>query len=112
MVKTTIVSFKNGAIPLYYMAQMARDKMHALVYVQMSEVDRFMTRLNLSFESTLFYLDVEGERTLVFPRQLSCHPSSSFVVKVRYSYGASRIIEFHSNELCKGYSCSDSHSIL
>ena len=83
-----------------------------LVYVPMSEVDRFMTRLNLSFESTLFYLDVEGERTLVFPRQLSCHPSSSFVVKVRYSYGASRIIEFHSNELCKGYSCSDSHSIL
>ena len=60
MVKTTIVSFKNGAIPLYYMVQMARDKMHALVYVQMSEVDRFMTRLNLSFESTLFYLDIEG----------------------------------------------------
>ena len=60
MVKTTIVSFKNGAIPLYYMVQMARDKMHALVYVQMSEVDRFMTRLNLSFESTLSYLDIEG----------------------------------------------------
>ena len=60
MVKATIVSFKNGAIPLYYMVQMERDKMHALVYVQMSEVDRFMTRLNLSFESTLSYLDIEG----------------------------------------------------
>ena len=31
-----------------------------LVYVPMSEVDRFMTRLNLSFESTLSYLDIEG----------------------------------------------------
>ena len=104
---------KNGAIPgvLYGPDGKGHDE-RVLVYVPMSEVDRFMTRLNLSFESTLFYLDVEGERTLVFPRQLSCHPSSSFVVKVRYSYGASRIIEFHSNELCKGYSCSDSHSIL
>ena len=102
MVKTTIVSFKNGAIPLYYMVQMARDKMHALVYVQMSEVDRFMTRLNLSFESTLFYLDVEGERTLVFPRQLSCHPSSSFVVKVRYSYGAPESLNFIRMNFIKG----------
>ena len=61
MVKTTVVSFaRMEQFLVYYMVQMARDKMHALVYVQMSEVDRFMTRLNLSFESTLSYLDIEG----------------------------------------------------
>lgn len=66
---------KNGAIPgvLYGPDGKGHDE-RVLVYVPTSEVDRFMTRLNLSFESTLFYLDVEGERTLVFPRQLSCHP--------------------------------------
>ena len=68
---------KNGAIPgvLYGPDGKGHDE-RVLVYVPMSEVDRFMTRLNLSFESTLFYLDVEGERTLVFPRQLSCHPGT------------------------------------
>ena len=104
---------KNGAIPgvLYGPDGKGHGEI-VLIYIPMSEMDRFITRLNLSFESTLFYLDVEGERTLVFPRQLSCHPSSSFVVKVRYSYRTSGIVEFHSNELCKGYSCSDSNSIL
>ena len=67
---------ENGAIPgvLYGSDGKGHDE-RVLIAVPTSEVDRFMTRLNLSFESTLFYLDVEGERTLVFPRQLSCHPS-------------------------------------
>ncbi len=81
---------KNGAIPgvLYGPDGKGHDE-RVLIYVPTSEVDRFMTRLNLSFESTLFYLDVEGERTLVFPRHLSCHPSSFFVVKMSISNGAS-----------------------
>ena len=67
---------ENGAIPgvLYGPDGKGHDE-RVLIAVPTSEVDRFMTRLNLSFESTLFYLDVEGERTLVFPRHLSCHPS-------------------------------------
>ena len=67
---------KNGAIPgvLYGSDGKGHDE-RVLIAVPTSEVDRFTSRLNLSFESTLFYLDVEGERTLVFPRQLSCHPS-------------------------------------
>lgn len=104
---------KNGAIPgvLYGPDGKGHDE-RVLIYVPAGEVDRFRTRLNLSFESTLFYLDVEGERTLVFPRQLSCHPSSYFVFNLRCSYRVSRIVEFHSNELCKGYSCSNSDSVL
>ena len=50
-------------------------KERVLIAVPTSEVDRFTTRLNLSLECTLFYLDVDGEKALVFPRQLSCHPS-------------------------------------
>lgn len=71
---------ENGAIPgvLYGSDGKGHDE-RVLIAVPTSEVDRFMTRLNLSFESTLFYLDVEGERTLVFPRQLSCHPSRSLM---------------------------------
>ena len=67
---------ENGAIPgvLYGSDGKGHDE-RVLIAVPTSEVDRFTSRLNLSFESTLFYLDVEGERTLVFPRQLSCHPS-------------------------------------
>ena len=67
---------KNGAIPgVLYGPDGEGHNERVLIAVPTSEVDRFITRLNLSFESTLFYLDVEGERTLVFPRDLSCHPS-------------------------------------
>lgn len=66
---------RNGAIPgvLYGSDGKGHDE-KVMIAVPASEVDRFVKRLNLSFESTLFYLDVEGEKTLVFPRQLSCHP--------------------------------------
>lgn len=79
----------NGAIPgiLYGSDGKGNDK-KVLIAVPTSEVDRFRKRLNLSFENTLFYLDVEGEKTLVFPRQLSCHPGIviciiSFIVTER-----------------------------
>jgi len=38
----------------------------------------------------------------VFLRQLSCHPSSSFVVKVRYSYGAPESLNFIRMNFIKG----------
>ena len=52
---------KNGAIPgvLYGPDGKGHDE-RALFYVSMNEVNRFMTRLILSFESTLSYLDIEG----------------------------------------------------
>ena len=43
-----------------------------------------------------------GERITVFLRQLSCHPSSSFVVKVRYSYGAPESLNFIRMNFIKG----------
>ena len=72
---------QNGAIPgvLYGPDGKGHDE-KVLIAVPASEVDRFIKRLNLSFESTLFYLDVEGEKTLVFPRQLSCHPCTIYYV--------------------------------
>ena len=67
---------KNGAIPgVLYGDDGEGHKERVLIAVPTSEVDRFTTRLNLSLECTLFYLDVDGEKALVFPRQLSCHPS-------------------------------------
>ena len=104
---------KNGAIPgvLYGPDGKGHDE-RVLVYVPTSEVDRFMTRLNLSFESTLFYLDVEGERTLVFPRQLSCHPGILFFLSVIPSHRTSRITQLHPYELREGNESANPHSVL
>ena len=66
---------KNGAIPgVLYGDDGEGHKERVLIAVPESEIDRFRTRLNLSLECTLFYLDVDGEKSLVFPRDLSCHP--------------------------------------
>ena len=66
---------KNGAIPgvLYGSDGNGHDE-RILIAVPASEVDRFTKRLSLALECTLFELDLEGERILCFPRQLSCHP--------------------------------------
>ena len=87
----------NGAIPgVLYGPDGKGNNERVLVAVPTSEVDRFRKRLNLSFESTLFYLDVDGEKTLVFPRQLSCHPGNVCNSKIMNSYRRRRELEFHS----------------
>ena len=90
---------KNGAIPgVLYGPDGKGNNEKVLIAVPASEVDRFVKRLNLSFESTLFYLDVEGEKTLVFPRQLSCHPCIIVYKYVICSDRKARKPQFHQNE--------------
>ena len=74
---------KNGAIPgvLYGSDGNGNDE-RILIAVPTNEVDRFIKRLNLSLECTLFHLDLEGERILCFPRQLSWHPGSVLLVQL------------------------------
>lgn len=77
---------KNGAIPgvLYGSDGNGHDE-RILIAVPANEVDRFTKRLNLALECTLFQLDLEGERILCFPRQLSCHPCSFEISVLTFS---------------------------
>ncbi|KAK8805655.1 hypothetical protein WA158_002311 [Blastocystis sp. Blastoise] len=76
---------ESGAIPgVLYGDDGKGNKEKILIAVPRSEVIRYINKLNVSLECTVFDLMLENQVVRVFPRQLQCHPTTEVPIALNF----------------------------